>query len=1018
VLKYLSERIYLTLIILLLFIMGGIYTAIQLSVDIFPNLNYPLLNIITHYTGGSPEDIEVLITRPIENQMSALNHVRRISSISREGLSQVTVEFDWGVSVRDAWQMVSQALSIAVAELPEGAIPVIENLGSSLQEIMGLGIILTSKEIDLSQLKYVIRKKIANHLKSIKGVYRVEIIGGEEEAFIISSNIKALMKYKITLSQIKSIINANNFQIMASYIEKEYQDYAVRGVGNVRNIEDLKNIVIKKINGIPIFLKDVACIKKGYLPQRYTVYINGKPGIALSIFKNKNMSTLKVAKAVSERLGKIIKLIPNGVHITKYYDQSEIIQEAISNLKRDILAGGFLVIIVLLIFIGRIRDALLIALTIPIIIIISFFLFPIEHLSLNMITLGAMAVAVGMIVDDSIIVLENILRHRESGKPIFKAVTEGTKEILGADVSGTLTTVVAFIPFIFLSGLAGRFTTSFGLVIVTTLLASLIVSLSFIPLMLTKGADYKPCRPIAEKILDWFIKLNQEILKRFLNHKKAIIMLIFLIFIFSAGTLVFSPISFLPQVDEGAILLEYILPPGTSLNESNRIGEILENIALRDQDVDTVYRRTGSEAGTYQVEPVNRGELVIKLSSRKSRKRQIFEIIKDLKKLTDQIPGVITLYHQVTSEKIDESLSGLPTIFGITIYGENYNKLIKYAERIEEVASHTKGIGNIINNTKYRVPEFRIRTIPDRISQYGLSSKEIMEELMFYLGGKVISTVIKGEKNIPIFLKADENIKSIEDIKHLPIKIGKRYIPMSQLIHISTSLGADKITHINLQREVTLPMEIEGSMRGIVNRLKTKIEKLHLPKNYFVEFGGQYQLFIEMLKKIIFFGIISILLVYFIMSIQFGNCIHPLAIMIEIPFSFIGAFLAISISRQPLNLSFFIGLITLIGVSVNNGIVLVDYINKKRKQGMGRKEAIEESTRIRTRPILLTALTSVLALFPISLGIGIGSKIHQPLAISVMGGLLVNTLLTLNVLPVVYCFVEDLFKKNTKSGEV
>jgi HAE1 family hydrophobic/amphiphilic exporter-1 len=441
---------------------------------------------------------------------------------------------------------------------------------------------------------------------------------------------------------------------------------------------------------------------------------------------------------------------------------------------------------------------------------------------------------------------------------------------------------------------------------------------------------------------------------------------------------------------------------------------------MQHPDVKTVYRRTGSEAGSYQVEPVNRGELVIRLLPKRLRKRDIFQIIKDLKSATDQIPALITLYHQVTAEKIDESFSGLPTIFGITLYGEDYDSLLEYSQKIEHLASQTKGIGNVINNTKYRVPELQVRPIPEQMARYGLSSKEVMDELKLYWGGDIVSWVVKGEKTLPIFLKGESQTEAqVDDIGRIPVRIPHGgYVPLSQLTKVSTYYGANSITHINLQREITLPVEVEGVAIGeVIRRLKADIEKLHLPQGYFVEFGGQYRSLLDMIKGFAAFAIISILIVYLIMNVQLGNTIHSLAILFELPLSFIGAFIAMAVSRQPLNLSFFIGLLTLIGVSVNNGIVLIDFVNQRRKLGMEREHAIEEACQVRTRPILLTALTSVLALFPISLGLGTGSKIHQSLAICVMGGLLVNTILTLNVLPVVYCVLEDLFKKKKDNSQ-
>ena len=1012
--KYLSGKVYLVLILMLILVLAGVYAMRQLPVDLFPNLNYPLLNVITHYVGGSPQDIETLITRPIETQMRGLPNVRRISSISREGLSQVTVEFDWGVDVKDARQSVAQALSMVSQNLPQGAVPVIENIGSSLQEIMDFGATVNNGGMDLGQLKYYIRTKVVNQLKGVKGIARIEVIGGRDEAFVVKPKTLELEKEGLSLSDLMDVLDSNNIQEMAGYIEKGHQDYAVRGLGNIEDIKGLKDVVIKNASGIPILLKDIASVKHGYLPQRYTVHINGQQGVAFSIFKNPNANTVEVAKEVKQKLSEIEKGLPPGITITNFYDQSEIIGEASNNLKSNILAGGLLVILVLFLFMGSLRNALLVAFSIPLSAIISFLFFRSAHLSLNMITLGAMAVAVGMVVDDSIIILENILRHRAMGKSHLQAAIDGVKEIKGATISGTLTTVAAFIPFVFLSGIGGRFAAPFGWVIVIILLLSLLISLTFVPIFPARIKEFKEQTPVVTAALSWFIHFNQKMLRVFLGKKKLVLLAVVAVFILSVSLLFFSPVSFLPQVDEGAILMEYVLPPGTSLDESNRIGGELEKIIMQHPDVKTVYRRTGSESGSYQVEPVNRGELVIRLQPKRLRKRGIFRIIKDLKSATDQIPGLITLYHQVTAEKMDESFSGLPTIFGITLYGENYDKLLEYAQKIEALASQTKGVGNVINNAMYRVPELQIKPIPEQMARYGLSSRDVMDELKLYWRGEIASWVVKGEKVIPIFLKGDGRTQAhVSDIGKIQVKTpGGAYVPLSQLVKVSTYYGANSVTHINLQREITLPVEVEGVAIGrVTRRLKAGIEKLHLPQGYFVEFGGQYRSLLDTLKGFTVFALISILIVYLIMSSQLGNPVHALAILFELPLSFIGAFVAISISRQPLNLSFFIGLLTLIGVSVNNGIVLIDFVNQRRKLGMKREQAIEEACRIRIRPIMLTALTSVLALFPISLGLGPGSKIHQSLAICVMGGLLVNTFFTVNVLPVVYSVLEDLFKK-------
>ncbi len=975
--------------------------------SIFPRLDYPLFNVITHYPAGSPEDIEILVTDPIERELFKLPHIRRVSSVSAQGFSQVTVEFDWNVDSAYAYQLVLQALAAIRHMLPENVKPVVENLGSSLQEILGFGIVPLSKDISLSDLKYFVKSQLANQIRSLNGVQRVEVIGGHDGCILVSPNIGAMMKYHLTPLQLAKIIKENNYQVIVGYLQNGNKDFAVRGKGNIESISELKNITVKVIKGHPILLKDIAKIKMDHLPQRYQVFINGKPGIALSVFKTVNSDAVKVAKRVKKLLEELIRKSPYPVSVVKYYDQSELIDNAMKNMDDTILISGILVILVLLIFLGRIKDALIIGLTIPVIGITSFLFFHIENLTLNMITIGAMAVAIGMVVDDSIIVLENILRHMEMGEATLAAVVKGVKEIFYADLSGTLTTIAAFIPFIFLGGLPGKFTKAFGSVVVTTLAISLVISLTFIPTIMTrdsgKGAGKES---YGHGFIVFFKKLNRSILGFFLKHKFVAIVGALALFIVSSALLTLLPASFLPPVDEGAILLEYVLPPGTSLAESERIGHIIEEIALSDPDVTAVYRRTGSESGTYQVEPVNRGEIVIKLKPQNIRKRSIGKVIEDLKKATSKIPGVIMLIHQVTAEKIDESMSGLPGIFGLTIYGNDYKKLVEFSRKIENVIKTVPGVESEMNLSKYEVPVYSIKPRRDMLGKYGLTTRGVMDNLKYYLTGGVVTNLLSAGRRIPVYLFPDENFSDIRDLLKLPIKVGDGFVPLQQVVSFRENKTSGKITHINLQREVTISMDISAPPNRVMRKIKERISTLNASSNFFMKFTGQYSLFIEMVKKGALLLFVSVLLIYVILGMQFGNYLQPLAIMLEVPFAFTGAFFAIEITGQTLNLSFFIGLILLLGISVNNGIVLIDFINKLKAEGYTIDEAIETATAMRTRPILLTAITSIAGLIPISLGIGIGSRIHQSLAIAVIGGLVVSTFLTLNLLPAVYHLFE------------
>jgi len=1005
-LEYCLKQPFVLLIMIIAAVIGGVYAYDSLSVDLFPNMNYPLINVITHYPGGSSKDVETLVTRPIETQMSTLQNVRRISSVSKQGLSIVTVEFAWGETGKDARQLAAQALSIATGSLPTGAKPVLENLGSTLQQIAEYGVIYRKKTRP-GELRSYLETKLANFLKTVSGVNRVEVVGGEEKSFVINPDNYKLIQNNLSYQNIADKVTANNLQLLAGYYSAYHQDHAVTGKGMIQDIDELKNVAM---NSNPLFLKNIAAVHIGYLPKRYAVYINGKPGIALLVYKNPNANTMKVSKGVWQAIETIRPSLPQGARIVRIYDQAKVIGDAASSLKDDIVIGIVLVAIMMILFLGSLKNSVLVALSVPVIAVVTLIFMNILGMSLNMITLGAMAVAVGMVVDDSIIIIENIIRHRELGKGAFEAAMDGTREIAAADTSGTLTTVASFMPFLFLGGLAGRFAVPFGITISIMLLLSLIISLSIIPAWMAHQKKYKRKDPLAMPLVSAVVSINHRILDSFLRHRKTVIFGSILLFIASGTILFFLPVSFIPKIDEGSILLEYTMPSGTSLKESNKIGHMIEKVALRNPHVTEVYRRTGSEGGTFQVEPVNKGELVIKLKPSHERRTSIFRVMKDLEKETDKIPGIITLYHQVTAEKLDESMSGLPTLFGVTVYGSDYQKLQEIADEIEKTASRIPGIAAVVNNSKYKVPQLLIIPKREAMARYGINVDDLLHEIRYHLGGKIISRIIKNQRVIPIFLRDKGGDQmDLEKIRSIPIKTALGYVPLNRLAGTKIYAGAAQIQHINLQRVVTLPMEVGGSIRQITKTLREKIHALHLPKGYFALFGGDYQNLIGMAKRFAVYGIIGALLIYMIISLQLGNALHPLAILLGLPLPFAGAFIAMGITHAEVNLSFFIGLITLLGVAVNNGIVLVDYINRYRGDGIERMEAIEMAARTRTRPILLTVLTAIIALFPIALGIGIGSKMQQSLAICVIGGLLTNIFFTLNVLPVIYSILDDKF---------
>ncbi len=628
-------------------------------------------------------------------------------------------------------------------------------------------------------------------------------------------------------------------------------------------------------------------------------------------------------------------------------------------------------------------------------------------LSLNVITLSAMTLAVGMIVDDSIVITENIFRHLEKGKIPAEAALDGSLEIAAPDAAGTFTTVAAFLPLALITGIAGLFLRPFGLVISLALLVSLVLSLSFVPMVLGNvsiGRSY--VKPPAERFLSSLRKILNRVISYALTHPRKIITLALVGLSLARLSAFLGQAVFLPPVDEGAILVEYIMPPGTSLKESSHLGKELVRLALTDPDVACVYRRTGSPEAGYQIESVNRGEILIKLKPKAKRHREIEEIIADLKKAYGRFPGVVFLYHQPTQEKMDESLSGLPALFGVTIYGENLNTLANLAARVENIMSQESAISNVVNPLKIKTPQVVVRLRYPDLSRFQVSIEEVLATLRAAFWGLEVTRVLRQREEIGVYLGLDwPRAPTPEDLASLPIKTQTdEIIPLGKIADIRVEHLPGEITRLNGEREVTLLAEVEGNLFKVASKLKERLKALSLPQGYRIEVTGQYQVLKKSLGEIGFILLGAILFVYLILFVEFESWKKPLVILITVPFSLIGAILALFVSRQGLNISVAMGLITLVGICVNNAIVLLDFAERMIREGITRKKALMNAAQVRLRPILLTSLTTICALIPTAIGIGAGAEFFQSFAITLIGGLFTSTLASLIIVPVLANF--------------
>lgn len=1010
---------FYTLAGMVILILFGAWSLYKMPVDYFPGLNYPLINVVTEYSGVSPNNMEILVTRPVEEALQSIRGIKRTSSVTTMGHSEVTVEFSSNYTITEARQLTAAALSRLSGQLPAGVVPVIDNLGSRMQEIIGFT--FTNPKIPSWKLRNLVQYRIKPALLSLGNISRIEVIGGERPAFIVEPDAQKLRLLHLSFADIEKVLKDNNIIVSGRYLALNYYDVPIQGNGQYQLLSDLQQLkVASRPNGLPVLLKDIANIKKGGLPKHYIVRAGKYPAIALLVQKTAGSGTIRVASSVQKSMKTLKKLLPPGTQIHKFYDQSEILRSSMSGVREEIYIGAILAMLILFLFLQRLTPTLIVSVTIPLALMFAVTIMYAMGYTLNMITLAALTLSLGMVVDDSVIVLEIIEKFLEKGESLVGAIRNGIREIFAADLNGTLTTIIVFLPLLFISGYLKDLITPFGTTIALTLTGSFLISVTVIPALVYRaGANGLKNKKLKEPVfLQRFHFYNDKLLTFSLSHKKTIILLLFILFVVGASLLpVTNKADILPPVDEGALLFEYVMRPGVSLKESEKVAGELMQIIQKNPNVDNIYLRTGSPSNTFYVEGVNRGEMFIKLVDKKHRTETASQLISRLKKQLTAFDGVVILYHQPTQENIDESFSGLPAFFGVTVTGPDLDTLTRLAASVEKTLKETGDFSEIINRSKYLVPQIEVLPYRAAMARYGISGIDLFRELALAFRGETVTRFIKEQIPVSVFLRlppADRN--NPEKLEHLAIRTQTgKYIPLNRVASVKMINVLPFINHLNGEREITIVADPEGNLFNAVKKLKTALEIHALPTGYHLQIRGQYQTLMETFRSFIFVILIAIILIYIILYLQFNSFWQPFVILLKIPLDFIGVFIILLITRQQLNISVALGLLTLTGVSVNNAILLIDKINRLRKEeNYSLPEALKAAVHLRTRPILMTGLTTIIALLPAAAGLG--SAIHQPFAVTVIGGMITGIIFSLNVIPMFYSLFAQKFEKKNVWG--
>ncbi len=883
--------------------LGGLASARQLPVDLFPDLNYPLINVITHYPAGSAEDVELLITRPIENVLLGLTDVQRVRSVSTAGLSRVTVEFNWGVNVAGARQIVASRVAQAQSALPPTARPELENLGTSLAMVATYGV----SGQDPIGLREWAQFDLGPRLEALPGVARVEVMGGGRRAFRVDVNQQQLTSQQVTLDQVVQAISRQHVLDTGGYVEQHGRDLLIRTDGRIHDVQTLAQLVVQRgPAGHVVRLADVAKVYPGKIPERYVVTTDRLPAVVFTVQKQTDASTLQVSRQVADLLANTS--IPDGVRLRKYYDQAEIIGLAYRNMRNNLIIGAILAVGTLIWVLGHSRTTWIVAVTLPLSVLGTFWPLHVFGMGLNLITLAALTVAIGLIDDDSVIVLENIQRHRASGKSPRRAAIDGLREIFAPDLAGTLTVLAAFAPLLFVTGLAGRLFRPFGLTFSFMIGLSLVFSVTLIPIAAiysggkpaTEGASQ---RRLGERFIDWLRALNERLLDHLLRHRWLTIFSAFAIFAIAMGSLALSPVRFLPLLDEDSLLVSYELAPGTSLSESNRVADRLEQEILAMPTTESVFRRTGSPAETFYPEGPDEGELLVRL--RPDRTVSAEQVRRQLVHLLTSKPGILGRVNEPTSEKLDESFSGLPALFGITVYGRDLDMLYQAASSIEQVASKVAGISNVVNNTKVPNDQLVVRVDRDQCAKLDVDAADVARDVRIALQGEQAAITLLDQRPIVFFVRyrpEDRSRPAALDNLLVSAADGRR-IPLSVLAEITHSTARPTIEHQRGLRSLTMTIEVDGNPLAVMRRLNEKIDRLRLDPSIQVGFAGEYQQLLVTGEQAIWAMAMAVLLVYGIVALQLGSRLDPLVVMAKVPIDFLGAAIALAIMRQPLDIT-------------------------------------------------------------------------------------------------------------------
>ena len=1000
-----------------LMLVAGAWTAWRMPVDVFPDLTAPTVTVLTEAHGMAPEEVEALVSFPIETAVNGATGVRRVRSSTAQGISVVWVEFDWGTDIFRARQIVAEKLQTVAAALPAGiSAPVLAPVSSVMGEIMMIGLTGTQPP---TELRTVADWTIRRRLLAVPGVAQVIPIGGEVKQYQVVADPSRMMTAGVTLDQIVRAAEGSNANASGGVYMDKGQEYVIRGIGRVQSADDIAKTVVAVRGGVPVLLGQVADVRVGAAPKYGDGSVNAEPGVVLAVQKQPGANTLELTQRIERELTAIQATLPKGMTVhAELFRQSSFIRVAVDNVVKALRDGAVLVVVVLFLFLWNVRATAISLVAIPLSLVVAIFAMKLLGITVNTMTLGGMAIAIGALVDDAIIDVENVFRrlkenhHLPPGdqRPALRVVFDASKEIRASIVNATMIIIVVFLPLFFLGGVEGRLLRPLGFAYVVAILASLVVAVTVTPVLCSWLLPNSRSVQTEEesRLVTWLKARYARALEPVLAHPRRVLAGAVVALALTIGALPLLGSAFLPEFNEGALTVSVVTVPGTSLDESNAIGRRVEQILKANPAVVNTDRRQGRAELDEHAQGVNAAEIDVTLKD-DVEKETLFE---DLRVEFSAIPGTNVTIGQPIGHRIDHMLSGTRANIAVKIFGPDLYQLRQVGARVRDVMQTVPGVADLQLEQQTDVPQLRIRADRTALARYGMTVGQLAEAIDVALNGEAVSQVLEQGRSVDLVVRFPQELRAnAEAIAAVPFDTptGQR-VPLAQLAQITTDRGPNTISRENVQRKIVVQANVAGRDLGstVEDIRRVVAERVPMPPGYFVEYGGQFEAQAEATRTLAALSALSIAAIFLLLYAEFRSARTAGLVMANLPLALIGGVIAVLITGRVVSIASLVGFVTLFGIATRNGILLVAHYRQLLAEGVPFPEAVTRGSLERLSPILMTALTAGLALIPLAVGGGEpGNELQTPMAIVILGGLLSATALNMLVLPALYWLYGD-----------